>query len=180
MARSVAKGVMKISDQCDLVVAAEVQILNEWQAQHTFSETFEVFPDWLARPDPSWAARTLKEEHVKALMMSFRQTGKCNKGIIGCVANDDVHSKWLEAVSVGTLSPAAKAKFLQDHVIMDPDLSIQVVSGDHSREALSRLHEAKPNALPWKSVKVELIITPVNDKATDNLRVIGVRENLRF
>ena len=175
VARSVDRSAKKAKTECDLLIDAEVELLNEWQRQHTFSESFEVSPEWMTQPDPKWAARTLSEAHVETLMASFRSTGKCNKGIIGCVANADVYNRWQE---LGTMTPAMQHKFIMDMVVNDPDLSIQVVSGDHSREALSRLHARKPHAKPWRSVKIELIITPDTEQECDNLRVIGVRENL--
>ncbi len=155
----------------------ETRDMVRWEQKHTFSERVEVECTWMHPPSPVWSAREMCKDHVAAVQQSFRTTGKVNPNIIAVVTNDDLYNEWNKSRVIR--SQKEQTAWIKDNCTHpSTGVILEVVSGDHSRQALNNLHKARPNDDIWCYVKVKVLLCPFNSETIRRLRILGVRENL--
>ena len=160
-------------------LSLETLAQNEWEASHTYSKSQKVETTSLHPPGAAWRARELSRTHVQHVKQSFRKHHTANKNIIAVVVNTRLYNKWQQDLADGPVLKADRWEWLNTNVYgPNAEAKMQVVSGDHSRAALTELHMDAPSTDIWFFVDVKLLLCPDDPVTTEKLLILGVRENI--
>ena len=127
----------------------------EYMEQYRYPAICQAEPALLQSPDFGWRARVQDEKHVKTLIQSFQKAGTVNEDILVAVVDSEVSKLIQKAKKNGTDPPPVNLCLAGED-----GKRPQVVSGDHSVEALRRLHAQYPFGDCWATARFKLIVVP--------------------